>query len=93
MADRCPQWHAIIEGAHRSRHEQLAVDIALAGHDYGELFHCGRALGFAGLGLAQAFLHIDRHRHPITWFYVGNERLWQIYLVRHRVLRVVVYSA
>lgn len=77
-AHRCPQWNALIGGAPHSRHKWLAVDIALAGHDRGELFHCCRALGFTGLGLAQTFMHLDRRRQPATWFYPGSEKLWQI---------------
>ena len=77
-AHRCPQWNAYVGGAPRSRHKQLAVDIALVGHDRSELYHKSRALGFTGLGLAQSFLHLDRRRQPATWFYPGSQTLWQI---------------
>lgn len=77
-AHRCAQWNAYVGGAPRSRHKQLAVDIALSGHDRGELYRKSRALGFTGLGLAQTFLHLDRRRVPATWFYPGSERLCQI---------------
>mgnify|MGYP001803481590 FL=1 len=77
-AHRCPQWNAYVGGAPHSRHKQLAVDIALAGHDRGELYRKSRTLGFTGLGLAQTFLHLDRRRLPATWFYSGSEKLWQI---------------
>ena len=77
-AHRCPQWNALVGGAPFSQHKQIAVDIALAGHDRGELLHRSRVLGFSGLGLAQTFLHLDRRPQPATWFYPGSERLWQI---------------
>lgn len=77
-AHRCPQWNAYVGGAPRSRHKQLAVDIALAGHDRGELYRKSHTLGFMGFGLAQTFLHLDRRRQPATWFYPGSEKLWQI---------------
>lgn len=77
-AHRCPQWNAYVGGAPRSRHKRLAVDIALTGHDRGELYRRSRALQFTGFGLARSFLHLDRRRHPATWFYTGSEKLWQI---------------
>ena len=77
-AHRCRQWNAVVGGAPRSRHKQLSVDIALAGHDRGVLYHISRALGFTGLGLAQSFLHLDRRGQPATWFYPGSKILWQI---------------
>ena len=77
-AHRCPQWNAFIGGAPRSQHKQIAVDIAISGHDRTELLRCSKALGFTGLGLAQTFLHLDRRCQPATWFYPGSEQLWQI---------------
>ena len=79
-AHRCALHNARVGGAPLSQHLSLAADIALAGHDKGELLSACRQAGFTGFGFYTTFLHIDlgRQRH---WF--GNRRaknIWQTYL-------------
>ncbi len=74
---RCDLWNAAIGGAPLSRHKQIAVDIALAGHDWIELRDAARGAGFTGLGLARTFLHMDRRSRAAHWYYKGSEALWR----------------
>jgi len=74
---RCAQWNAAVGGAALSRHKQIAADISLRGHDRFRLRSAAQAAGFAGLGLARSFLHVDCRAWPATWYYQGSESLWQ----------------
>ncbi len=74
---RCAQWNAAVGGAPLSRHRQLAVDIALAGHDRHALRAHAITQGFTGLGLGRGFLHLDRRARPATWTYPGSKDLWR----------------
>ena len=75
---RCGQWNAAVGGAALSQHKQIAVDIAVAGHDRARLLSGARALGFTGLGLGRRFLHLDRRAVPAVWDYHGSAKQWQI---------------
>lgn len=76
---RCAQWNAAVGGAPRSQHKQLAVDIALRGHDRHALRAEAERLGFTGVGLARTFLHLDRRARPVRWVYKGAHELWQTF--------------
>lgn len=73
---RCALWNAAVGGAPLSRHRQLAVDIALAGHERHALRAAAIGRGFTGLGLARTFLHLDRRGRPATWTYTGSSSAW-----------------
>lgn len=74
---RCALWNASVGGAPRSQHKQIAVDLALAGHDRDALYAHARASGFTGFGLARSFIHLDCRHVPAVWFYPGSKDLWQ----------------
>lgn len=75
---RCAHWNGVVGGAALSQHKRLAVDISLRGHDRRALLAAAKETGFRGFGLARNFLHLDRRVRPVTWFYKGSKRLWQI---------------
>lgn len=75
---RCAQWNAAIGGAPLSQHKQIAVDIALLGHDRFALRDAALRNGFRGQGLARTFIHLDRRARPATWFYGRSKEVWQI---------------
>ena len=74
---RCALWNAAIGGAPTSRHKQIAVDLALAGHDRQVIYAHARDCGFTGFGLARTFIHLDDRRVPAVWTYPGSKALWQ----------------
>ncbi|MEP1832689.1 MAG: D-Ala-D-Ala carboxypeptidase family metallohydrolase [Hyphomonas sp.] len=74
---RCDRWNAEIGGAEHSMHRQIAVDLALHGHDRFALLAAAEALGFTGLGLGRTFLHLDRRASPARWYYKRSRALWQ----------------
>jgi len=58
-------------------HRQIAVDLALNGHDRFALLAAAEALGFTGLGLGRTFLHLDRRASPARWYYKRSRAVWQ----------------
>ncbi len=74
---RCRGWNAKMGGAEHSMHKQIAVDIALDGHDRFALLAAAESLGFTGIGLGRSFLHLDRRARPARWYYKGSRALWQ----------------
>lgn len=74
---RCDLWNAAVGGAPLSKHKQIAVDVALTGHDRIQLRDTALAVGFSGLGFARSFLHMDRRSRAAHWYYKGSEAFWQ----------------
>jgi uncharacterized protein YcbK (DUF882 family) len=68
-AHRCPLWNAAVGGAPRSMHKTIAADVRLKGHDADTLIKAAADLGFAGIGRANSFIHLDRRTTPARWFY------------------------
>ena len=84
---RCRAHNLAVGGAAYSQHKNLAVDVALAGHDELALFDAAKQLGFLGIGLGGTFIHLDMRRkidghqpkRELTiWYYnkKGKEK-WQ----------------
>jgi len=75
---RCEGWNTAVGGAAQSMHRTIAVDLTLAGHDRFAMLSAAERLGFAGVGLAKTFIHLDRRPVPARWYYKGSVRSWQI---------------
>lgn len=72
---RCAIWNAVVGGVPNSRHRQIAVDIAIKGHDRARFIEVAEGLGFTGIGVAKTFIHLDRRETPARWTYPGAEDL------------------
>lgn len=75
-AHRCSLHNARVGGAPQSQHLQLAVDIALRGHDPNVLLAALRDAGFTGFGFYTTFIHADMGRSR-QWF--GSRKARQIW--------------
>ena len=69
-------WHNYrVGGSPASQHLNLAVDIALDGHDRHQLKAILREAGFQGFGYYNTFIHVDLGR-PRFWFGKGAKQSW-----------------
>ena len=73
---RCALWNAHVGGAPKSQHKQIAVDLAVSGHDRAQLYAAARETGFSGFGLARSFIHLDLRPQTATWFYHRSRETW-----------------
>lgn len=77
-AHRCSLHNARVGGAPKSQHLQLAVDIALHGHDPGALHAALANAGFMGFGFYTTFIHADMGPTR-QWFGTRKARTqWQL---------------
>jgi len=74
---RCEQWNVSVGGATNSMHRTIAVDLALAGHDWFALLAAAERLGFTGIGRARMFIHLDRRAAPARWYCKRSAASWQ----------------
>lgn len=72
---RCAIWNAVVGGVPNSEHRRMAVDIAFGRHNRRAMVAAAERLGFAGIGIARSFLHLDRRIVPARWTYPGAEDL------------------
>lgn len=71
-AYRCPKHNREVRGEKNSLHLQgLAVDVHVVDPmERYELIGCAYHLGFTGIGIDSAFIHLDyRTAIPVTWVY------------------------
>ena len=65
---RNPRHNARVGGAPDSLHVRgMAADIRVPGITPGALAQAAREAGFNGIGIYDAFLHVDIREHPATW--------------------------